>query len=494
MAAQVQHLSLSQQQRLQQKLSPQQVQFVRMLEMNRAELEEAVKVELDDNPALEAVNHDNIDLNFSGQTDDDGNDFHESADDILRADYSDPDDIPSYRITANNTSPDEEPLQPVLASETSIVDFLWEQLGERNLSDSQKIIADYVVGNIDSNGYLQRSPAAIADDIAFQTGLLPSVSDVIDVIDIVHSLDPPGIGAANLRECLLLQLQRRSDVNTSENVTLAVKILNKHFEEFYKKHYDRMPTLLGVGKQQAADAIALIRSLNPKPGNVISDGVSSYLSQQIIPDFNVDIEGNSLKLSLLNSIPELQIEHTFSEMYSSYSLSNAKLNRQQAEAASFVKQKYDDAANFIRILRQTTSTLYDVAASILNRQKQFFLTGDEMTLRPMVLKDIADDLSIDISVVSRATAGKYINTPWGVFPLKFFFNEGLAHSRGEEASSREIQSILKQIISDENKRQPLSDEQLCNALRRHGYDIARRTIAKYRKILNIPVARLRREV
>lgn len=491
MSSQSQHLALTQQQRLQQRLSPQQVQFVRMLEMTRAELEEAVKVEIDDNPALEAVPQDSNEVH--GNDDEEG--FSETSDDILRADYSDPDDIPSYRITANNTSADDEHLQPILVAGTSIVDYLLEQLGERQLTDSQKVIAGYVVGNIDSNGYLQRSPQAISDDVAFQTGLMPSTDDVKEVIKIVQSLDPPGIGARDLRECLLLQLEHRSDSETSPIVAIAKRILEKHFEEFYKKHYDRMPSLLGVGKQEAADAIALIRSLNPKPGNVISESDSAYLTQQIIPDFNVEIEDDdTLKLTLLNSIPELQIEHTFSDMYSSYTRPEAKLNRQQTEAASFVKQKYDDAANFIKILKQTTSTLYDVAASIVRRQKKFFLTGDEMTLRPMVLKDVADDLGIDISVVSRATAGKYINTPWGVFPLKFFFNEGLAHSRGEDASSREIQSILKQVISEENKRQPLSDEQLCNALHRHGYDIARRTIAKYRKILNIPVARLRREV
>lgn len=255
-----------------------------------------------------------------------------------------------------------------------------------------------------------------------------------------------------------------------------------------------MPALLGVSKEDSDKAVALIRSLNPKPGNVVSEGDSVYLSQQIIPDFNVEIDGDSLRLTLVNSIPDLQIERTFSDMNTSYTASSQKLNRRQAEAASFVRQKYDDASNFIKILRQTTTTLYDVAAAILHRQREFFLTGDEMTLRPMVLKDIADDTGLDISVVSRATAGKYVSTQWGVFSLKFFFNEGLSHSRGEDASSREIQSILKQVISEENKKQPLSDEQLCAILQRHGYDIARRTIAKYRKILNIPVARLRREV
>ncbi|MEF9923305.1 MAG: RNA polymerase factor sigma-54 [Muribaculaceae bacterium] len=480
-------LSLSQQQKLQQRLSPLQVQYVHMLEMNRLEVEEEVRHELEENPALEVV-----DTPATEQlgNDEDGSEFNESADDIQRADYRDEDDIPSYRLNISNSSPDDNIQEAVVIAESSLIDYLTEQINERELNEKEHTIADYIIGNIDDNGYLQRSIGAITDDIIFQTGLDVNEADVDEILQMVRDLDPAGVGASNLRDCLLLQLERCGATETS---MLAYKIIDNYFDEFSKKHYDKIVTALGISQDALKGIFEEIRSLNPKPGSAIS-GISNDLhSQQIIPDFSVDIDGDNLQLILLNNIPELQIEESFSAMYAE-NIIRKPANRNDEEAASFVKQKYESASGFIKILSQRQETLFATMRAILVRQKEFFLSGDESTLRPMVLKDIADVIGADISVISRATSNKYVVTQWGVYALKFFFNEGLQHESGEEVSSREIQSILKSVIAEESKSKPFSDEQLCLILQRKGYEIARRTVAKYREKLSIPVARLRKEI
>lgn len=480
-------LSLSTQQKLQQRLSPLQVQYVRMLEMNRAEIEEEVRHELDENPALEAVDTSGSE-SISNQ-DDEGKEFKESAEDIQRADYRDEDDIPYYRLNISNASADDDIPEAVIVTENSIIDYLEEQLADRDITERQNLIAKYIIGNIDDNGYLQRTQEAICDDIVFQTGMDVSEQEVDDVFQIVRDLEPAGVGAMDLRDCLLLQLERKE--GTPLNM-LAYKVIDEYFNEFSKKHYDKIGMQLNLSPEETREVIDDIRTLNPKPGSTITGVMDNAHAQQIIPDFSVEIDDEEITLTLLNNIPELQIEESFSTMYNNLAPAK-KMTRSQEEAATFVRQKYESASGFIKILRQRQETLFDTMRIIVNRQKEFFLTGDESTLKPMVLKDIAQIRGTDISVISRATANKYVMTQWGIFPLKLFFNEGLQHESGEEVSSREIQSILKNVISEENKKKPYSDEQLCAILRKNGYEIARRTVAKYREKLSIPVARLRKE-
>ena len=478
--------SLSQEQKLQQRLSPMQVQYVKMLEMNRLEVEEAVRNEIEDNPALEIAEP--SPLEEAVTKDDEGQEFTESADDMQRADYRDEDDIPYYRTNINNSSSDDEHHEAIAISETSLIDYLEEQLGERDLDEHSLLIAKYIIGNIDDNGYLLRSAIAISDDIAFQTGLDVSSAQVNDVLQTVRDLDPPGVGATDLRDCLLLQLERREG---SPANLLAYKIIDRHFDAFIKRHYDKIAQAMGLSQEQMTAAVDEIRSLNPKPGSVVAGSVAETLSQQVMPDFNVDVDGDEITVTLLNNLPELQIEESFSALNDNYQRSKPA-NRNDEAAAAFVKQKYDSAANFIKILRQRQETLFNVFSAIVRRQREFFLSGDETTMRPMLLKDIGEDTGYDLSVISRATSGKYVMTQWGIFPLKYFFNEAMQHSNGEEVSSHEVLSIIKSVIADEDKTKPMSDEQLCLILKQHGYEIARRTVAKYRERLGIPVARLRK--
>lgn len=315
-----------------------------------------------------------------------------------------------------------------------------------------------------------------------------SSAQVNDVLQIVRDLDPPGVGATDLRDCLLLQLERREG---SPANLLAYKIIDRHFDAFIKRHYDKIAQAMGLSQEQMTAAVDEIRSLNPKPGSVVAGSVAETLSQQVMPDFNVDVDGDEITVTLLNNLPELQIEESFSALNDNYQRSKPA-NRNDEAAAAFVKQKYDSAANFIKILRQRQETLFNVFSAIVRRQREFFLSGDETTMRPMLLKDIGEDTGYDLSVISRATSGKYVMTQWGIFPLKYFFNEAMQHSNGEEVSSHEVLSIIKSVIADEDKTKPMSDEQLCLILKQHGYEIARRTVAKYRERLGIPVARLRK--
>lgn len=478
-------LHLTQEQKLQQRLSPQQVQFVRLLEMNRLEVEDEVRHEIEDNPAIEtADNHEAESLPTE-----DGEHFEESAEEMQRADYRNDDEIPSYRLEAQNHSVNDKVYEPVAVSENSLFDYLSEQLNERDLSERQQQIADYIIGNIDDNGYLTRSVAAIADDIVFQTGLDVSENEVSNVLQIIRDLDPAGIGATDLRDCLMLQLERRDGSRCNMS---AYEMIDKHFAAFSKKHYDRIMSAMGLSEEEFRKILDTVRSLNPKPGSIYN-GADSTNAQHIIPDFSVETDGNTLNLTLLNNVPELQIEESFQAMYDNLSKRKPG-NRNEQEADSFVKEKYESASSFIRMLRQRQETLFNTMRTIVKWQKDFFLTEDEAKLRPMVLKDIAAATGYDISVISRATAGKYVITQRGIYPLKFFFNEGLKHESGEDVSSREIKSALKKIIETENKDKPYSDEQLCSFLQAKGYEIARRTIAKYREKLGIPVARLRKEL
>ncbi|MBS7352638.1 MAG: RNA polymerase factor sigma-54, partial [Muribaculaceae bacterium] len=396
---------------------------------------------------------------------------------------------PAYRLNISNRSADDKVYEPIITNESTLIDYLSEQISEHDLSEKQQTIADYIIGNIDDNGYLTRSVEAISDDIVFQMGIEVDEDEIQSVLQMIRDLDPAGIGAKDLRDCLLLQLER---LPGSDDNLLAYKIIDCYFPEFSKKHYDRIITALKTDKEGFRRALEVILSLNPKPGSLYGGGDNSK-AQHIIPDFSVEVDGDNITLTLLNNIPELQIEESFQAMYDDISVKRVR-NRSEEEANRFVKDKYESAATFIKMLKQRQVTLFSIMRAILERQKQFFLTEDESLLRPMVLKDIASDTGYDLSVVSRATSGKYVMTQGGIYPLKFFFNEGIRHESGEDVSSREIQSALKEIIEGEDKKKPYSDEVLCTLLNKRGYEIARRTIAKYRERMGFPVARLRKEL
>ena len=480
-------LHLTQEQRLQQRLSPQQVQFVRLLGMNRTEMEDEVRHEVLDNPAIEIADSDD-------SSDGEVPAEEMTTDNNVTPDSADPedepeDDVPAYRLNISNRSADDKVYEPIITNESTLIDYLSEQISEHDLSEKQQTIADYIIGNIDDNGYLTRSVEAISDDIVFQMGIEVDEDEIQSVLQMIRDLDPAGIGAKDLRDCLLLQLER---LPGSDDNLLAYKIIDCYFPEFSKKHYDRIITALKTDKEGFRRALEVILSLNPKPGSLYGGGDNSK-AQHIIPDFSVEVDGDNITLTLLNNIPELQIEESFQAMYDDISVKRVR-NRSEEEANRFVKDKYESAATFIKMLKQRQVTLFSTMRAILERQKQFFLTEDESLLRPMVLKDIASDTGYDLSVVSRATSGKYVMTQGGIYPLKFFFNEGIRHESGEDVSSREIQSALKEIIEGEDKKKPYSDEVLCTLLNKRGYEIARRTIAKYRERMGFPVARLRKEL
>ena len=324
----------------------------------------------------------------------------------------------------------------------------------------------------------------------FQTGLDVPEEEVEAMLHVVQELDPAGVGALDLQDCLLLQLKRKTNNPISR---LSCRVVEELFDEFSKKHYDKIMSVLDIDNETMKEIIADIRTLTPKPGNAITGIADESHAQQIIPDFNVEVEGENIMLTLLNNIPELQIAESYSTIYNSYA-KQKPASRQEMEAIAAVKLKYEKANDFIKVLRQRQETLFRTMRCITMRQREFFLSGDETKIRPMILKDIAEDTGFDLSVISRATVNKYVTTQWGVFPLKYFFNEGLQHESGEEVSSREILTILRNVIDGENKRRPYSDEQLCSIMKKKGYEIARRTIAKYREKLSIPVARLRKEI
>lgn len=479
--------TLTQEQKLTQRLSPLQLQLVPLLQMNSLEIEEKVRSELDDNPALE-VNEEITAENLN--KDEDGETFNETAEDIQQADYRDEDDIPYYRTNISNHSADDETPNAIIISESSLVDYLMEQIHERNLNETQMKIAEYIIGNIDDNGYLSRSLLAITDDLVFQTGIDVPEEEVESILHVVQELDPAGVGALNLQNCLILQLKRKQNNPINK---LSCRVIEELFDEFSKKHYDKIMSALNINDETMKEIITDIRTLTPKPGNTITGIADESHAQQIIPDFNVEIDGENIMLTLLNNIPELQIAESYSTIYNNFT-KHRPSSRKEIELATAVKLKYEKASDFIKVLRQRQETLFRTMRCITVRQRDFFLSGDESKIRPMILKDIADDTGYDLSVISRATVNKYVTTQWGVFPLKYFFNEGLQHESGEEVSSREILTILKTVINEENKSRPYSDEQLCSIMKKKGYEIARRTIAKYREKLSIPVARLRKEI
>lgn len=479
-----QHLA----QKLEQRLSPQQIQLMKLLQVPTMELDQRIKQELEENPALEEGIDEPLD-EFESQ-DDDFNESDEDYDnDFELSDYFD-DDTPDYKTQVNNTSKDEEERAIPLSVEASFQEKLTEQLHLLYLDDTQFIIADTIIGNIDESGYLNRDIESIVDDLAFSANIIVTPEEVETVLKLVQELDPAGIGARDLRECLLLQIERKQE----GNITLytAKKILQDHFEEFTKKHYDKIQKKLEIENEDLKQAIDAIIKLNPKPGGSMKEGAKSQ--QQVIPDFTInDLEGR-LELSLNSrNAPELKVSKEYEHLLRSYS-EGAKTSKSDREAVSFVKSKLDGAKWFIDAIKQRQHTLLSTMEAIMNYQLDFFLSGDDTKLKPMILKDIAEKVALDISTVSRVANSKYVQTNYGVYSLKYFFSESLSTDSGEEVSTREVKKILSDAIEAENKAKPLTDEHLAKLLNDKGYNIARRTIAKYREQLNIPVARLRKEL
>jgi RNA polymerase sigma-54 factor len=491
-------LKQSLQLKLQQKLSPQQIQLMKLLQVPTVALEQRIKEEMEINPALEEgktedsefEDQDNAE-NFDSENDDFKEHEDQQREDFDLDQYMDDDEIPAYKMAANNQGPDDERKEIPFAGGLGFQDLLLQQLGLRDLNDEQYQVAEYLVGNIDEDGYLRRDIASITDDLAFSQNIITTDEEVEELLKVVQGFDPPGVGARDLQECLLIQLEKKE--NPNEASKLAIRIVKDCMEEMSKKHYDKISKKLGIDDEELKAAIKEILKLNPKPGNSLSESQKSI--QHITPDFLLSNNDGELELQLNSrNAPELRISKSYSEMLNHYSKSKNLNEHQQKEAVMFVKQKIDSAKWFIDAIKQRQNTLLYTMNAILEYQYEYFQTGDDTKMRPMILKDIAEKVGLDISTISRVANSKYIQTPFGTFLLKSFFSESLSTSSGEEVSTREVKKILEDVVGSEDKRKPVTDDRLAKILKDHGYNIARRTVAKYREQLNIPVARLRKEL
>ncbi len=487
------------QQKLLQKLSPQQILLMKLIQIPTIGLEQRIKQEIEENPALEvdvADNKEGENEPVENIEDINSNDEQEevsvSDDEFDYDEYYEDDEIPDYRLRINNHSADDQQRDIPFSSGTTFHEFLKQQLGYRKLDEEKYNIGLYIIGNIDDSGYLQRSTESMVDDLAFTQNVMITQKEVEDVLSVIQDFDPPGVGARDLRECLLLQLERKqANGNKSESVDIAKNIITRFFNEFTKKHYQKIIKRTEITEKQLKDAIDEILTLNPKPGNSL--GETAKTNHYIIPDFTIINNNGELELQLNSwNLPELRLNNTYTSMITD--LAKQKRNKSQKETYSFIKNKVDSAKWFIEAIQQRQNTLFATMTAIVEYQKEYFLTGDETKLRPMILKDIAEIVGMDISTISRVANSKYVQTPFGTFLLKSFFSESMQKDDGEEVSTREIKKILKDIIKDEDKTKPYTDEYLAKLLKEKGYPIARRTVAKYREQLNIPVARLRKEL
>ena len=478
---------LSLQQRLLQKLSPQQIQVIKLLEIPTMQLEQRIKSELEENPILELVEGEDFDESF----DDTDTDDSQSDDEFSLDDYLNDEDVPGYRLAANNYSKDDKQVDMPYSSGVSFHDSLIEQLGLSNLNEEEELIAEYIIGNIDEDGYLRRDLLSISDDLAFHMNIEVKLDDLERYLSIIQDFDPPGIGARDLQECLLLQIKRKKGKNSTN---LAARIIKDCFDEFTKKHYDKILKKYEISEEELKESIDEILKLNPKPGSSYSNPMGKS-NQVIVPDFLLDNLEGELNLSLnQKNVPDLQLNSTYIDLMKSYSGNKIGATKDKKEALTFMKQKLDSAKWFIDAIRQRHNTLYVTMSEIIKFQKDFFQDGDETKLKPMILKDIADLTGLDISTISRVSNSKYIQTHFGIYPLKYFFSEGLQTDTGEEVSTREIKKILAECIDNEDKRHPVTDEKLALILKEKSYLVARRTVAKYREQLGIPVARMRKEL
>lgn len=482
--------------KLLQKLSPQQIQLMKLLQVPTAELEQRIKEEMEINPALdEGESEEEATADeTSGDNDDDFSSDTETENDRDKDfdinDYLGDDDTPDYKLSAQNSGADQEEKSVPLSSGDSFQENLIQQISLRVINEKQKQIASYIIGNLDDSGYLRRELENLTDDLAFNLNISVTEEEITKVLKIVQQLDPPGVGARSLQECLLIQLKRKEEDSIA--IENAILIIQEYFEEFTKKHYEKITKKTGIADDDLKDAIDEIIHLNPKPGNSTKESAKTNF-QQIIPDFIIYEENGKLDLSLNSrNAPSLKVSRDYQEMLRAYS--SNKNDKSLKEAATFVKQKIDSAKWFIEAIRQRQQTLLITMNTIMQYQHDYFVTGDETKLKPMILKDIADIVGMDISTVSRVANSKYVQTNFGTFLLKTFFSESLSTDSGEEVSTREVKKILEDAIGAEDKHKPVTDDALAKILKDKGYNIARRTVAKYREQLNIPVARLRKEL
>jgi RNA polymerase sigma-54 factor len=480
------------QQKLLQKLSPQQIQMIKLLEVPAMQLEQRIKKELEENPALEEGPDDEEIQDDSDDEDVDEEQAEREQEEFALDDYLNDEDIPDYRLQINNTSKDDERREDIpYASGASFHETLIQQFNMRVDTEREEILGEYIIGNIDDDGYLRREVENMVDDLAFLQNITTTAGELNAVLQIIQDLEPAGVGARDLRECLLLQISRKDQSHPS--VALTKTVLTDFFEEFSRRHYEKIMARLGKSEEEMKGVIDEVLKLNPKPGGTVSDPYSKS-AQHIIPDFILEESDGGLELSLNNrNIPELKVSRGYSEMLETYSR-DRKAGKQNKDAVMFVKQKLDAARWFIDAMRQRQNTLLLTMNAILEYQKEYFTEGDDTKLRPMILKDVAEMTGLDISTVSRVANSKYIQTHFGIYPLKFFFSEGMQTDAGDEVSTREIKRILQECLNNEDKRRPLTDEKLTEILQEKGYQIARRTVAKYREQLNIPVARMRKEI
>ncbi|RXJ52221.1 RNA polymerase factor sigma-54 [Gelidibacter gilvus] len=478
--------------KLSQKLSPQQIQLMKLIQLPTQAFEQRLKQEMEENPALESGKetdefddqHDEFD-----NTQDDYEEHEQIGEDINVDEYLSDDDIPDYRTQISNYSADDEDRDMPFAAGTSFNQYLTNQLNTFRLTDDERDIAEFLVGSVDESGYIRRSLADITDDLAFTQNVFTDEKAIEKVLHVVHQLDPAGVGARNLQECLSIQLHRKEK---NPDVELAIEIIDTAFDQFTKKHYKKLIQKFDISELQLKDAIEEIERLNPKPGGSYSG--NNRVVEHIVPDFAIKIVDGELELTLNGrNAPELHVSREYTNMMKGYKEAREK-SKSQKDAVMFIKQKLDAAKWFIEAIKQRQQTLFVTMSSIMHYQKDYFLTGDERKLRPMILKDIAEEIEMDVSTVSRVANSKYVDTPYGTKLIKEFFSESMTNDQGEEVSTREIKKILETVIEDEDKRKPLTDEKLAAILLEKGYPIARRTVAKYREQLDISVARLRKQL
>ena len=477
--------------KLSQKLSPQQIQLMKLIQLPTQAFEQRLKQELEENPALESGKEqsDALEDAYDDAFDDSTDSDTINAEDINIDDYLSDDEIPDYRTHTSNYSADDDEKSVPYAAGISFNQYLINQLNTVYLNDDEWAIAEFLVGSVDESGYIRRPLADIMDDLAFTQNIYTEEKEIEAVLKVVQELDPPGVAARSLDECLMIQLQRKQP---TPSVTLAIQILKKSFEQFTKKHYSKLLSKFDINEEQLKDAIQEIEKLNPKPGGSYSG--NTRMIEHVVPDFSIKIVDGELELTLNGrNAPELHVSKDYSNMLQGYKDSKEK-SKSQKDTVLFIKQKLDAAKWFIDAIKQRQQTLFITMSAIMNYQKEYFLSGDERKLRPMILKDIADKIQMDVSTVSRVANSKYVDTPYGTKLIKEFFSESMKNEQGEDVSTREIKKILETVIGEEEKKKPLTDDKLAKMLKEKGYPIARRTVAKYREQLGIPVARLRKQI
>jgi RNA polymerase sigma-54 factor len=477
--------------KLSQKLSPQQIQLMKLIQLPTQAFEQRLKQELEENPALETGKEDveNISDEYDDVYEDSSDSETINTEDINIDDYLSDDEIPDYRTKANNYSSDDEEKSVPYAAGTSFNQHLINQLNTVYLSDDEWNIAEFLVGSVDESGYIRRPIADIMDDLAFTQNIYTDEKTIGKILSIVQELDPPGVGARSLEECLIIQLERKE---ITPSIELATDILKKSFEHFIKKHYQKLIQKHNITEDELKEAIGEIEKLNPKPGGSYSG--NNRIVEHVVPDFAIRITEGELELTLNGrNAPELHVSREYSNMLKGYKEAKDK-SKSQKDTVMFIKQKLDAAKWFIDAIRQRQQTLFITMNTIMEYQKEYFLTGDERNLRPMILKDIADEIGMDVSTVSRVANSKYVDTPYGTKLIKEYFSESMKNEQGEDVSTKEIKKILETVIQNEVKKKPLTDDKLAAILKEKGYPIARRTVAKYREQLGIPVARMRKEI